>query len=52
MERQFAEKSVIVTGAASGICRVILQSFVRQGARGVIADVNDDWGQQVAPKQY
>lgn len=48
MERQFAEKSVIVTGAASGICRVILQSFVRQGARGVIADVNDEWGQQVA----
>jgi 3-oxoacyl-[acyl-carrier protein] reductase len=48
MERQFADKSVIVTGASSGICRVILQSFVRQGARGVIADVNEEWGQQVA----
>jgi 3-oxoacyl-[acyl-carrier protein] reductase len=48
MERQFADKSVIVTGASSGICRVILQSFVRAGAKGVIADVNEDWGQQVA----
>lgn len=45
---QFAGKTAIVTGAASGICRVILQSFVRQGANGVIADVNDEWGPQVA----
>ncbi len=48
MEGQFAGKSAIVTGAASGICRVILQSLVRQGASGVIADVNEEWGQQVA----
>ena len=48
MESSFAGKTAIVTGAASGICRVILQSFVRQGAGGVIADVNEEWGQQVA----
>ena len=47
MGGQFAGKSAIVTGAASGICRVILQSFVRQGGSGVIADVNEEWGQQV-----
>jgi NAD(P)-dependent dehydrogenase (short-subunit alcohol dehydrogenase family) len=46
----FEGKSVIVTGAASGICRVILQSFVRQGASGVIADVNEEWGQEVGEK--
>ena len=48
MGDQFAGKCAIVTGAASGICRVILQSFVRQGCSGVIADVNEEWGQQVA----
>ena len=47
MGGQFAGKTAIVTGAASGICRVILQSFVRQGGNGVIADVNEEWGQQV-----
>jgi len=50
VEDRFAGKTVIVTGAASGICRVILQNFVRQGANGVIADVNDAWGQEVAQK--
>jgi NAD(P)-dependent dehydrogenase (short-subunit alcohol dehydrogenase family) len=45
---QFEGKVTIVTGAASGICRVILSSFVREGASGVIADVNEGWGQQVA----
>lgn len=48
MGGQFTGKTAIVTGAASGICRVILSSFVRQGASGVIADINDEWGQQVA----
>jgi len=47
MGGQFAGKTAIVTGAASGICRVIVQSFVRQGGSGVIADVNEEWGQQV-----
>ena len=48
MGGQFEGKVTIVTGAASGICRVILSSFVREGASGVIADVNEGWGQQVA----
>ena len=45
---EFDGKSVIVTGAASGICRVTLSAFVRTGARGVIADLNEEWGRQVA----
>jgi 3-oxoacyl-[acyl-carrier protein] reductase len=44
----FAGKVAVVTGAASGICRVTLQAFVRAGARGVIADINEEWGRQVA----
>jgi NAD(P)-dependent dehydrogenase (short-subunit alcohol dehydrogenase family) len=48
MSGEFDGKVVIVTGASSGICRVTLMSFVRAGARGVIADINEEWGQQVA----
>lgn len=48
MDGASAGKVVIVTGAASGICRVTLQAFVRAGARGVIADVNQERGRQVA----
>jgi NAD(P)-dependent dehydrogenase (short-subunit alcohol dehydrogenase family) len=44
---EFDGKSVIVTGSASGICRVTLTTFVRAGARGVVADINEDWGRQV-----
>jgi NAD(P)-dependent dehydrogenase (short-subunit alcohol dehydrogenase family) len=48
VEGAFAGKTVIVTGAASGICRVTLQAFVRAGARGVIADINDEWALRAA----
>jgi len=48
MGREFEGKVVIVTGASSGICRVTLTSFIREGARGVIADINQEWGEQVA----
>jgi NAD(P)-dependent dehydrogenase (short-subunit alcohol dehydrogenase family) len=48
MSQAFDGKVAIVTGASSGICRVTLMSFVRQGARGVIADLNQEWGEQVA----
>jgi NAD(P)-dependent dehydrogenase (short-subunit alcohol dehydrogenase family) len=41
-------KVVIVTGAASGLCRATLEAFVRAGARGVIADVNEEGGHRVA----
>lgn len=50
MSREFEGKVAIVTGAASGICRVTLSSFVRAGARGVIADINQEWGEQVAAR--
>lgn len=48
MSREFDGKIAIVTGASSGICRVTLTSFVRAGARSVIADINQEWGEQVA----
>ena len=48
MSGEFDGKVAIVTGASSGICRVTLTSFVRAGAKGVIADINQEWGEQVA----
>ena len=48
MADEHAGKVAIVTGAASGIGRVILTAFVRQGASGVIADTDEAWGRQVA----
>jgi NAD(P)-dependent dehydrogenase (short-subunit alcohol dehydrogenase family) len=45
---QLAGKIAVVTGAASGIGRMILAAMVRAGASAVIADVNEEWGTQVA----
>lgn len=44
MTGEFADKVVIVSGAAQGISRVILQRFVLEGARAVIADVDEERG--------
>jgi len=44
----FEGKVVIVTGAASGLCRATLEAFVRAGARGVVADINEEGGRSVA----
>src|SRR5207249_614868 len=41
-------KVAIVTGAASGIGAATARRFVAEGARVVIADVNDDGGTAVA----
>lgn len=41
MNRCFEDKTVIVTGAASGIGRATAWAFAREGARVVIADIND-----------
>ena len=47
-DRRFEDKVVIVTGAASGIGRAILTAFVREGAKGVIADVDWEWADRLA----
>lgn len=46
--REFEGKVAVVTGAASGIGRSILVGFVQRGARGVIADLDEEWGAPVA----
>ena len=47
-DRRFEGKVVVVTGAASGIGRAIITAFVREGAKGVIADVDQEWADMVA----
>ena len=46
--RRFEDKVVAVTGAASGIGRAIVERFVREGAKGVIVDVDIEWADKVA----
>ena len=48
MAGEFDGKVAIITGAASGISRVILTRFAEDGARTVLVDVNDDWGRKTA----
>ena len=48
MSAAFDDKVAIVTGAAGGINRVILTRLAEEGARCVLVDVNDDWGESVA----
>ena len=37
-----------MTGAAGGINRVILTRLAEQGAKCVLVDINDEWGQSSA----
>jgi NAD(P)-dependent dehydrogenase (short-subunit alcohol dehydrogenase family) len=48
MGMEFAGKVAVVSGSASGIGRAILTGFLNEGARGVLADIDDDWGPEVA----
>jgi 3(or 17)beta-hydroxysteroid dehydrogenase len=45
---RLAGKSVLVTGAASGIGRSMVEMFVREGARVAIADIDRAAGERVA----
>ena len=48
MGDELAGKVAIVTGGASGIGRATVERFVAEGARVVIADVNDEQGTDLA----
>ena len=45
---RFHEKAVVVTGAGSGFGEAIATRFAREGARVVVADVNEEGGRRVA----
>ena len=45
---RFEGKSVVVTGAGSGFGEAIASGFAREGARVVVADVNEENGRRVA----
>jgi 3-oxoacyl-[acyl-carrier protein] reductase len=45
---RFEGKSVVVTGAGSGFGEAIATGFAREGARVVVADVNEENGRRVA----
>ena len=45
---EFEGKVAIVTGAAGGINRVILTRLAEDGAKCIMVDINDDWGESSA----
>jgi NAD(P)-dependent dehydrogenase (short-subunit alcohol dehydrogenase family) len=48
MAKLLSEKSVIITGAGSGIGRAAAMVFAREGARVMVADVSDEGGRETA----
>ncbi|KAG8099171.1 hypothetical protein GUJ93_ZPchr0013g35617 [Zizania palustris] len=47
-DRKLAGKVAVITGGASGIGKATAEEFVRNGAKVVLADVQDDLGRAVA----
>ena len=48
MSQRLAGQVAVVTGAANGIGAAIAQRFVEEGARCVVADIQDDAGRETA----
>jgi len=48
MRKRFADRVVIVTGAASGIGEATARAFAEEGARVIVVDVNEEDGRAVA----
>jgi NAD(P)-dependent dehydrogenase (short-subunit alcohol dehydrogenase family) len=46
MQQLLEGKSVVITGAGSGVGRAASQLFAQHGARLVCVDINDDWARQ------
>lgn len=46
MQKRFVEKSIVVTGAASGIGRATALQFAREGGNVVVSDVNEIGGEE------
>ncbi|MHA2603450.1 MAG: SDR family NAD(P)-dependent oxidoreductase, partial [Candidatus Thorarchaeota archaeon SMTZ1-83] len=44
------DRAVVITGGASGIGKSIVELFVREGANVVIADIQDELGQELADR--
>ncbi|MXP23313.1 glucose 1-dehydrogenase [Gordonia sp. HNM0687] len=47
MTNELSQKIAVVTGGASGLGRGIVEKFVAEGARVVIADVDEDGGREL-----
>lgn len=48
MTQELANKVAVVTGGASGIGRAMVEHFVQEGARVVIADIDEEQGKELA----
>lgn len=48
MSERFTDKVVVITGGASGMGATHARGFIEEGARVVLADVNDEAGQKLA----